>query len=749
MTVTLIEERTLRDRLSRSKVLFERFVRDQFHAVPDLVRRMDWPRGLRAGAALCVPLLLADITKFDALGWTALGGFEAVISDSGGPYRSRLGRLAVLSVGGGIAVTLGTLVGGNLHWALPVTALFCFLWTYLAVLGQPFVSAGLLVQVIYICGIGAPNSDWHIAGLRGLLLLAGGLWTILFSLALWPFDPYRPARTAVSDCYSALASFLVGIIELHHRPKVRPALWHRLATHHQNRIRKMIETGWQAVASVRAESLAETAQGSYMVVLLETADMLLARTVALAEHLEATSSQDNKTTCSQRSYDGLEDLRSNEIWVANLLRKRATTTRSESNKRRTHLSQLPLTLRQCLPEEDPSGRFLLAQVSESLSLIETAVESATAVRLGESSSLPFVSGSAHIRARLDKLREIWSLDKLRTNFTTDSLMLRHAARVAIVCSIDIVIIRIMHVDHGYWLMMTSLIVLQPHVGGTMRRGLERVGGTVGGGILAALLAVLLHSPMATALTLFPLAVLCLAFLPINYAAFAFFLTPTFVLAYLPHPGDWQLALIRVGDTATGALISLAAMRILFPSYERDRIVQFLLASLDANRRYLITLAESWHHQQPASRKLAQARRATGLAHNATEDSLDRALAESWTRKGSGAEAALAVTTYLAASLKASPPSPPSTAIGAGNSPSKPKTASTSCSKASTKSKPTSDAQSIPRHHAGAPLRPTTPSSTPKTIPLQVSIRTKCTRWANVRSRASNGNCPSSAANSSP
>jgi len=615
-----------------------------------LARRMDWARGLRAGTALCVPLLAADFTGVAALGWTALGGFEAVISDGGGPYRSRLGRLSLLSLGGGFACALGTVVGGDLRWALPVTVLFCFLWSYLAVLGQPFASSGLLVQVIYICGLGAPDPSWRVALTRGLLLLGGGVWAIAFSLALWPFDPYRPARKAVSECYASLASFLAGITELHTREQVRPALWHRLATHHQQRLRSAIETAWQAVASVRAESLDETAQGGNLVVLLETADMLLARTVALAEHLEATSMPPNPTGCGEQGYLGLSELRGAEEWVADILRRRVKTAAAESVELRGALAALPASLRHCLSYEDSSGQFLLGQVAESLSLAETAVEAATLLRLGEAGNLPMGAGGSHVRKRLERLREGLRPGKLRDNFHRDSLLLRHALRVSIVCGLDVVLIGLLHVDHGYWLLMTSLIVLQPHVGGTMRRGLERTAGTVAGGILAAFLAVTLHSPLITALALFPLAVLCLAFLPVSYAIFAFFLTPAFVLAYLPHPGDWQLALVRVGDTATGAVIALAAMRLLFPSFELDRIANYLLASLDANRRYLGALAESWKSREPAGRALAQARRATGLAHNATEESLDRVLAERWTSmgsgKGSGAEAALAVTTYL-------------------------------------------------------------------------------------------------------
>jgi uncharacterized membrane protein YccC len=608
-----------------------------------LARRMDWARGLRAGAALCVPLLLADVTGYAPLGWAALGGFEAIISDAGGPYRTRLTRLGLLSLGGAVGLSLGSVVGGDLRLALPVTLVFCFLWSYLGVLGSSFAASGILVQVIYICGLGAPEPNLRAAAVRGLLLLAGGLWAILISLVLWPFDPYRPARTAVSECYTTLASFLAGITQLYARDQVRPALWHRLANHHQRRLRKAVETAWEAVAAVRAETLAETAQSSYMVVLLESADMLLARSVALAEHLEATGAwlpgQTGKH--SEKILQGLKELLAAEEWVADLLLKRVTTTRTEALARRAALTELPAGLRGSATDE-----FLLAQVTEGLLMAETSVEAAAALRLGEAKSLPLGARGAHVRKRLARLREGLRLANLRSHLRPDSLMLRHAVRVALVCSLDEIIVQTLKLDHGYWMLMTSLIVLQPYVSGTFRRGLERTVGTVAGGVFAALLAIAIHSPLATAIALFPLAVLCLVFLPINYAVFAFFLTPTFVLAYLPYPGDWQLAVIRVGDTVLGAVFALAAMRLLFPSFERERAGGYLLASLEANRRYLGALMESWETGHPASRQLAQARRATGLAHNATEESLDRLMDERWNRKGSGGEAALAVTTYM-------------------------------------------------------------------------------------------------------
>jgi len=125
---------------------------------------------------------------------------------------------------------------------------------------------------------------------------------------------------------------------------------------------------------------------------------------------------------------------------------------------------------------------------------------------------------------------------------------------------------------------------------------------------------------------------------------------TFVLAWLPYSGDWQLALIRTGNTVAGAVISLLAMLFFFPSYERDRAPQFLRASIAADRRYLAQLAESWKNpalgRSRSTRLLANARRAAGLAHNDTEESLERLLAESWPRRRPFAQFVAAFVTYL-------------------------------------------------------------------------------------------------------
>lgn len=618
---------------------------------------MDWYRGLRAASALCVPQMLGVLLGNPNLSWSGLGGFEAIFADAGGPYRIRLETLVTVAFGGALGVALGTLAGTHFLWALPLTVVFCFLWSYLGVLGQPFSSAGNLVLIIYFCGLGAPSASVHEALVRGLYLMIGGLWAALLSLILWPLDAYRPARTEVAACYQELASFLASIAELAAREHQSPALWHRLAQHHQYRIRGAVERGWNALAAARASRQAETPQGQHLVVLLEHADLLIARTIALAESLETPPSA-AEDGYRKRILSSLDDLRAVELWIADLLTRRAgRTTAEHAQAERGRLHRLPHYLENALPEADAAARFQLSQIAQAASVLDSSVDSVALLRLDTAPerARPMPAGAsttqfAYVASRLAQFRERWSpariAEQLAANFTRGSLQLRHAARVTIVCGLDVVLIFLFHIDHGYWVLLTSLIVLQPHVSGTMRRGLERIAGTAGGGALAALLALGLHTQIITTAMLFPLALLTLALLPVNYTACAFFLTPTFVLAWMPYSGDWQLALIRTGDTVGGALLSLLAMVFLFPSYERDRAPQVLRASLAANRRYLAQLADNWRTGTRGSRLLANARRSAALAHNDAEESLDRLLAESWPRRPSFTQYSTALVTYL-------------------------------------------------------------------------------------------------------
>jgi uncharacterized membrane protein YgaE (UPF0421/DUF939 family) len=111
------------------------------------LRQLDWARGLRAGLAVAVAMMVCRALGLP-MGWSALGAFEGNIVDNGGPYRSRFASIAMLMGGGGLGAVLASLASAHLAWALALTAAFAFLVTYLRAAGPPFTTSSVIIMVV-------------------------------------------------------------------------------------------------------------------------------------------------------------------------------------------------------------------------------------------------------------------------------------------------------------------------------------------------------------------------------------------------------------------------------------------------------------------------------------------------------------------------------------------------------------------------------------------------------------------------
>jgi uncharacterized membrane protein YccC len=184
--------------------------------------------------------------------------------------------------------------------------------------------------------------------------------------------------------------------------------------------------------------------------------------------------------------------------------------------------------------------------------------------------------------------------------------------------------------------MTSIIVLQPYTGETVRKSSQRVAGTVAGAVLAAVLASALHSQWAMLSVIAVCASFAVALYAVDYAWFCFFLTPTIVLLTMPHLRDWRFAAVRMGMTGFGALIAVAAMLFLWPERESLQLPGLLARAASANAGYLRAVIAFWQTSIGKTQRariesertlLAPARRLCGLAANDAEETLDHALLE--------------------------------------------------------------------------------------------------------------------------
>jgi uncharacterized membrane protein YccC len=184
-----------------------------------------------------------------------------------------------------------------------------------------------------------------------------------------------------------------------------------------------------------------------------------------------------------------------------------------------------------------------------------------------------------------------------------------------------------------------------------------------GALIAAALGAYFHDPRAILVMATVFVACCVALLPVNYAAFSVFLTPTFVLLAEASAGDWSLAETRVLNTLLGGALALAGARFLWPSPERARFPAYGAAAVRANAAYLGVVIDRFDDRSTsASHEMRAARRAVGLATVNAEESLQRALTEAhgdqrplapalaclaYTRRFTASVAALAIARHAA------------------------------------------------------------------------------------------------------
>jgi uncharacterized membrane protein YccC len=237
------------------------------------------------------------------------------------------------------------------------------------------------------------------------------------------------------------------------------------------------------------------------------------------------------------------------------------------------------------------------------------------------------------------------LRPLRDALTSRSLPARHGLRMGIAAAIAVWLSFALDITRGYWATITTLIVLQPYAGATMRKTLQRVGGSVLGGVLAAALAVAARTKLAIAGIMVPFTIGAVAVLPLNYGVFVLLLTPVFVLLAEPHPGDWELAGLRAANTLLGGVIALAAAQLLWPVHELSTYARQLADLFRDLRTLLETVIGDGDPAAPQwKQSVGDARRRFGVSVTNAEATMQRLITED-SPNLRRVEAAMTVTTY--------------------------------------------------------------------------------------------------------
>ena len=562
------------------------------------LRAISVVEGIRAGLAAAIPVAASVWLNQPVLTLAALGALLTCICDPAGPMRRRLPILLTFVLAGGLLLGGFGLLRQAGMIATTATAIpILFACAYLRVWGQPAQALGNLLAVVLLLGTDDPL-PWRTALAVAAVFIAGGAWALLLTFALWRIHPYGPARRAVADVWAALASLARMTRDLS-REEATTAAWEAQARAGRGNVRIAIErarTVLMETVQARGPSSGPAAQN---LMRLEAADQIFAVLIALADHLESLD-----PAARLAAVPLLKRLRA-------LLTVMARATETER-----------------LDRSDRFGRTIDALADPSLPehLARYAAHLADRLRIATKLVDPaqYLPGSGPQGEAGIPLRERLA-GPVQANLNWRSASLRHAVRSAAVVGMALAATLVWHGTYTHWLTITLVLVMQPFFATTWQRTLERVGGTLLGGAVAAILSTLMATRLHTAGLLPVLGALALAVRQVSYGVYIAVYTPTVILLVESiHPGESQLriAAARAGFTILGGLIAVAANALLWPSWEPDRVRSDLRTAIAAHAAYAAAVLEG----NPGLHA-DRARRAAGLASNNLEASLARAMQE--------------------------------------------------------------------------------------------------------------------------
>jgi uncharacterized membrane protein YccC len=577
--------------------------------------RPDFKAGLRAAIATVVPLVVDHLLGLGGGTWMSLAGFSGALADKGGPYRTRAATLGALCLAGTLAVGLGTLGGIHPGLAIPLSFVVALTCSLGRAYGSAGASVGLAALSMYVIALAYPpelgSGPGAAALTRAGFVVIGSAWAMLVALVLWPLRPFRPVRLAVAAAYRALADYADQVAAASGRgesPTSPP------------RVRASLETSRAALATLRRGRPGASGRGERLVVLGETADQLFGQVYGLSDITEATPAGTRDPGAQAALAQAVAEF-------GRAMRALAAGIEAEDEAIAAPVTWSGEALRARLP---PAADDAVVHYQQAAALLDRMAQhaglgAAVVAGLNSGAPLPPLERGQEVEdpetgpSRLAQLRAVWSWD---------SVVLRFALRVGLITAAAVALAAALGLKRGYWVTITAVMILQPYTGATSIRAVQRVLGTVVGGVLTAGLAALFHDSRAIFALVFLFALLSVALLPLNYAAFSVFLTPTFVLLAEANTGDWHLAGVRIVNTALGGGLALLGSRLLWPSPESERLPAYLAQTITALRTYLARVIEHLDDRsEDAGRALREARRQVGLAILNAEESFQRLLGE--------------------------------------------------------------------------------------------------------------------------
>lgn len=176
--------------------------------------------------------------------------------------------------------------------------------------------------------------------------------------------------------------------------------------------------------------------------------------------------------------------------------------------------------------------------------------------------------------------------RLNRHLTPQSALFRHAIRMSVLLCSGYTMIQWLDLQHGYWILLTSLFVCQPNYSATRRRLTLRIIGTVAGVLIGLPILYFVPSIEGQLVLIVISGVLFFVFRNTQYAHATLFITLLVLLCFNLLGEGFDVALPRIIDTLIGCGSAWLAVNFIWPDWKFRRLSQVINRTMNTNCRYL-------------------------------------------------------------------------------------------------------------------------------------------------------------------
>ncbi|MGB1272371.1 MAG: FUSC family membrane protein, partial [Endozoicomonas sp.] len=185
------------------------------------------------------------------------------------------------------------------------------------------------------------------------------------------------------------------------------------------------------------------------------------------------------------------------------------------------------------------------------------------------------------------------LRRIRGECHRDSLLFRHAIRLSIALTAGYGIIQFLHMERGYWILLTTLFVCQPNYSATRQKLTQRIVGTLGGLFLGMPLLYLFPGQEGQLVLMVVAGVLFFAFRTVRYDVATACITLLVLFCFNQLGQGFAVILPRLGDTLLGCLLAVMAVSFILPDWESRRLNRIMASAIGRNREYLAQIISQY------------------------------------------------------------------------------------------------------------------------------------------------------------